>query len=262
MDTLNTVKDSLTCQKADEVFKLCIPLFKAFDLNYFVYARMYYHSSEMLLLLTDKDFCQYYYENEYKLMETSAPSGVHSWNQYMPTQAVQDSAKHFQHHNGLVILKKHPAFIEKIELASSRSNQYSAINLCFNHSDVLNKFLLYFKEKGKHLIEDAYHERFPIPKTMQNETIKNERSHEEFINTIKTKKIRLDVKNQEIILSPREYDCLSLLSKSKTIKEVADGLSISPKTAEEYIANAKKKAKCYSRAQLIELFFNSLIIKE
>lgn len=261
MNISNIVKNSFTCQKAEEVHKLCEPLFKAFNLNYFVYAKMYHHTSEMLLLLTDKDFCQYYYENEYKLMETAAPSGIHTWDQYMPNQAIQDGAKYFQHYNGLVILKNHPDFIEKIEIASSRSNQYSATNLCFNYPEALNRFMLYFKEKGRNLIKYAYQEKFLIPKVMQYKAPKNKKLYKEFINEIKTKKNHLNNKNKEVILSPREYDCLSALSKNKTIKEVASKLNLSPKTVEEYITNAKKKAGCYSRTQLIEFFYDNLPIK-
>lgn len=56
-------------------------------------------------------------------------------------------------------------------------------------------------------------------------------------------------------LTKRERECLLLLLKGKTAKEIANTLKISPKSVESYLNNAKVKFKCYTRTQLFEKAF-------
>lgn len=68
-------------------------------------------------------------------------------------------------------------------------------------------------------------------------------------------------KPQQYILSPlqntlnistRQQQCLSLLIRGKTIKEIAYILKIAPRTVEDHIKAAKYKLGCHNKSQLIE----------
>jgi DNA-binding CsgD family transcriptional regulator len=53
-------------------------------------------------------------------------------------------------------------------------------------------------------------------------------------------------------LSKREAECLVLLLKGKTAKEMGKILKISAKSAESYLDKVKSKVKCYTRSQLFD----------
>jgi DNA-binding CsgD family transcriptional regulator len=51
------------------------------------------------------------------------------------------------------------------------------------------------------------------------------------------------IKGRDIIMSKREMECLSLLSKGKRAKEIASFFSLSPRTVESYLNNVKIKSE-------------------
>ena len=52
-------------------------------------------------------------------------------------------------------------------------------------------------------------------------------------------------------LTPREIDCINLLKKAFTVKDMARALSLSPRTVEDYINKIKKKLGCHRKAQIL-----------
>lgn len=52
-------------------------------------------------------------------------------------------------------------------------------------------------------------------------------------------------------LTKRECECVFLLIRGKTAKEIADLLSLSKRTIESYIENIKNKMHCQSKAELL-----------
>ncbi len=65
--------------------------------------------------------------------------------------------------------------------------------------------------------------------------------------------------NKNSYLTKREFICLIYLAKSKTAKEMANILNISPKTVESYIKILRIKLGCYKKSELIEVFFKLAI---
>jgi DNA-binding CsgD family transcriptional regulator len=59
-------------------------------------------------------------------------------------------------------------------------------------------------------------------------------------------------KLNDIYLSKREIECLSLTARGKTAKQVGHELGISRRTVEEYLDNIKVKMGVYSKSQLID----------
>jgi DNA-binding CsgD family transcriptional regulator len=56
------------------------------------------------------------------------------------------------------------------------------------------------------------------------------------------------------LLSKREKECVSFLSKGYTDKQIARQLGISPRTVETYLSAAKHKLSIATRAELIAAF--------
>jgi DNA-binding CsgD family transcriptional regulator len=57
-------------------------------------------------------------------------------------------------------------------------------------------------------------------------------------------------------ISQREHECLYHLAHGRSAKQIAIKLSISHRTVEEYLENAKIKLNCFNRSQLIERVIN------
>ncbi len=53
-------------------------------------------------------------------------------------------------------------------------------------------------------------------------------------------------------LSNRETECLFYLMRGKTMREIADFLFLSPRTAEFHVATMKQKMNCQTKSELIE----------
>jgi DNA-binding CsgD family transcriptional regulator len=58
-------------------------------------------------------------------------------------------------------------------------------------------------------------------------------------------------------LSTRQQECLSLLIRGKTTREIALILGVNARTVETHIAHIKAKLRCTSKSQLIEKAINS-----
>lgn len=143
----------------------------------------------------------------------------------------------------------------------------------FRNLDLLERFILYFKEQiqtSKNL-NTAYSTTYLLsqdsPKFLaesnQPEIITNQR--ELFLQQIKlrsAKHISHSIFSNESInyirnyfkgvLSQRETDCLLHTLLGKTAKITANDLGISRRTVEEHLASIKNKINVYSKAELIE----------
>ena len=61
----------------------------------------------------------------------------------------------------------------------------------------------------------------------------------------------LNTSNNTYQLSSREYECIFLLIRGKTAKEIGALLSLSKRTVESYIDNIKNKMDCKNKAEIL-----------
>lgn len=66
------------------------------------------------------------------------------------------------------------------------------------------------------------------------------------------KNYQCDSYDKNLQLTPRETECLFLLIRGKSAKEIARFLKISPRTVEVYIENIKLKMNISSRSQIVD----------
>lgn len=62
-----------------------------------------------------------------------------------------------------------------------------------------------------------------------------------------------------VYLSQREFECVKLLVKGKTIKMIAQILGLSPRTVEHYLENIRSKLGIASKTELIDVVINHII---
>ena len=251
------MKKHISYLAADEVAEICKPLFESFNIGYFDYAKIYQDNSS-LVLTSNREWHDHFFKKKYVVSGTNVTSGVHLWENYLPEGQVREHVVYANHYNGITVFTKNKDAIEFFDLASSVADR-SIIDFYFNNLDMLNQFLFYFKDKAAKLINQAYKERFIIPTVMRGDIVKPP-SYMEFLNLIKTKKVRMNFCKKEVVFSHREYECLIHLARGKTMKETGKILELSDRTVEDHLTNAKNKTNCFTRAQLIDSFLDNLLL--
>ncbi len=69
-------------------------------------------------------------------------------------------------------------------------------------------------------------------------------------------------KRLNFILSPRQIECLKLVSNGNTSAEIADILDISPRTVDQYIADACARLGARNRTQAVAKAINLGLIAD
>ena len=73
----------------------------------------------------------------------------------------------------------------------------------------------------------------------------------------KWKMYRLGEKFEDIYFTKREAECMVQLLRGKSVRAAAETLKLSPRTVEFYLKNMKKKLKCRTKYELIDLVLGS-----
>lgn len=68
--------------------------------------------------------------------------------------------------------------------------------------------------------------------------------------------LKLELAEEFKQLSPREKECLLLLSTGHAMKEAASKLCVSPRTVEQHLYNIKHKMKIHSKNAIIKKVFH------
>ena len=256
--TVDSIKKHVSYLVADEISSICRPLFKNSQLSFYSYSR-YYKNKSFLHLTSNKDLLVYFLENQYSQAEGVITTGINLWENYIPNKGLSDLANYFDCHNGILFCKANPYadYIEYMHFAASGKN-HSPIEFYFNNIDLLEQFVLYFKDKAAKLINQADKECFVLP-TDPIQSNKN-KSHKQCCKFIQAKNIHLNFNSKEIIFSKREYEIISQFAQGKTAKEIAAALNISHRTVEHHFLTAKNKSNCLFRTQLIDMVRKNLSI--
>lgn len=149
-------------------------------------------------------------------------------------------------------------------LFSTTPDNIRAINYLAKNIDILYHFIRYFRENGSQLLKKAHQNKILQP-AISNQTnifLGDDFTAKkiEFYQKTPIQKYYLIVNNSKTYLTQQEYACLSLLSKGKTLKEVAAILKLSFRTVGFYLNNIKQRWGCYTRSQLIDVFITNEFI--
>lgn len=148
-------------------------------------------------------------------------------------------------------------------LFSTTPDNPEAIHYLSNNRDILYHFILYFKDKGKKILQLAEKNKILFEK-MTSDTSSSKYSDKNWINEMDRQKknffenitlsqIKLNITSNEIKISSREIECIHHLLNHKSSRQTAEIMNISPRTVETYLENIKNKLLCESKADLIEI---------
>lgn len=141
------------------------------------------------------------------------------------------------------------------------STNLSFVTQALNQQDLFWVFATYFEEQAKSIIKELT----PIPLNFKNimplkfiTNLLTDDKKQHLLKSIKPNYYLFEYNGQHVRLSKRQCECLQQLFLGKTVKEIGKALSLSPATVQSYLTEIKKKFRCNTRVQLLEIFINNI----
>ena len=240
-----------------DVCKISEPLRKL-GISFFNHIR-FYNDGSVLALTTDAEWLKFCLKNERPREGNilGLNSGIYLWTDILETEVILDAQNDFKIHHVIQFIEKQLLFTDVFAFGGGFKNS-TLISFYFNNIDVLKNFISFFKYKAKTLINQADMNKFNTPEIMKvpsldiaikNYVLKND------------KKIALyDVfhKGKLHSLTKRQLDCLRYISCGYSCKDVANILSVSPRTVETHVNILKNKLYCKNKKELVHFYMSSM----
>lgn len=266
MNTNNKPSLLYTINSIPRMMEISQPLCHYLGIKLFGYTRIYNDCSYFKLSNGYEDYFTKHisniitqdnaFINGYRNTLGSDPHFVLWPTNYKIIPTVASLHLHYNIWNGLSINYRTNNYIENFFFAFDL-NSGDKSEFYMQNQQLLIKFCDYFKVMAKDLVNKddknilaKYNNEFDISPIKQNILIRDE-----FLEKIKYKKIlsNYDSNGTFVQLTARESECVSLLMQGRTIKEISKIISLSPRTVEHYIENAKQKFGIRYKSQLLDI---------
>ncbi len=257
LDNLNFSAFKFNEETAMPVEKMCEPLLK-FGISNFGYVKIH-QDGTMLRLSADKEWSRKYFLSQYyndpsfyhfeDIPENGSRVRIYT---NMPTGGVYSELYDHNIWNIYTLYERGQDSAEVWFFASTRENT-GIIDFYINHQDILERFMLHFKEQAGDLMKTNSMDALIKTELKINESKRQEESAiKDFLTQIGKYN-----KDKKLFLSGREMECVQHLMAGKSTKEIAKFLTLSPRTVEFYINNIKRKAQCKKMCQLLKILFEA-----
>lgn len=213
--------------------QLMQPIQSQADVRFLGHARMF-ENRDRFQICSHKVWSVDFYTRElyrYGLYEKpihELPSGFNMWDHlpYAPPEIYVHTRKTFGIAHGLTIVKNHGEYVDSFVFATTPGNN-QINNFYLNQKERFESFVENFSCKLAKTLEDLKSHTFSIPSNIQFRA------------------------NPISLLSPRQKECAILLTQGSKTKEIAQKLSLSPRTVEYHIDAVREKFQAKNRPELI-----------
>ena len=162
--------------------------------------------------------------------------------------------------HGITIVRK---IAEGLEVCffGTTSDRPEVVNYYLNNLDLLQRFIVSFKDRAMDIINAANMQRLmPLMDKFTQinivdsdlDAIKAMITREQFIAATQLKHYHLDDEFQGIVLSAREIEIVSHLLKGMTSEEIGKTIHLSVRTIEDYLSRLRTKFDASSKSQLVQ----------
>lgn len=254
------ISDHFFIKSSNDINDLIEPLVKYFGISYFVYKRNY-GNGRVIRLSNHSDFTEQYYYNDlhhisqFECDPHNYQPGFVTWSQVRTHGEIHKISDQFQINDGIVLCVQSEKYAEHFAFGGSTTDPYLVSRL-LNNMDLIERFILYFKERGSQLIDEATRNVLTLPN--HNRFIAAEEDgvifrhdvvdRNGFLSEIPFKNFPL---KNGCFLTKKEFECAQLLIQGKTQSEVAETMFLSPRTIESHTNSMKSKLMVGSRSELI-----------
>jgi DNA-binding CsgD family transcriptional regulator len=221
-----------------------------FDISVFSYLNIYTDLSR-IHLDSNYEWNKHFYSHIDKFCPDDNLTESTHWEPGFSTLYALDDPCIYDGHqfgmgNGLVIANTLDDCTELCYIGSKKDQEEKTVCNMLNNIDLLQQFITHFREQAKPLITEARKSPIVLPNLSTKRPSRSfglaEDDKRNFINSLRPK-------NQAI--TPREYECLQLLTQGLSSKHIARQLHIQPKTVDRHIESLKTKFKVKKRIELL-----------
>lgn len=240
----------------DDMLKITKHFREKFGFNYFAHV-IQFPDGKTAGLVTSRNAALHWMINKWSMPGNDHkggcfPSGyyfVPSMGNLFPKLYRQSLSTLFNIDHMFAIIDSKHSYSE-IFVFGTEPDNIQIINFYLNNLNVIKNFVASYKKNAKNIIKIAMEDGVIFPPAKK--IIKNSQWTENFLNDPQ-KNIQL---NDKTWLTAREVECLTLISKGKTAKEIGRIINISPRTVEYHLNTSKDKLDCNFKSELIEKFSN------
>ncbi|KTC99395.1 helix-turn-helix transcriptional regulator [Legionella erythra] len=236
-------------QKVQEICNSSLPLL---GITYFNYIKVYNNDCSRELLVNNAPWMKHFYENA--LYQSTAiidiehllPKGYYLWTEMDKKEPAYLQGRQFNIDHGITFVNKTEE-ATYIYIFASTLERYEMNNFYIANLDMLQRFIHYFNDKGRCLIEEAATNRIYLPEQQNispnrvNKISLSSGLREKFIEQTQIDRYFLLHESLDIYLTKKQGICASLLLKGYTSKQIAKEVNISHRTVEGYFLKIKNK---------------------
>ncbi len=244
----------------EDVQTICREKLKPLGITYFLYL-IDLKDGRRFLLTNNGAWSEHYFRYKYYNVSHFADidkqynTGSYLWSTLDGQALYQDARNYFNIDHGITLVNKLKNAYEFVYFGTTKDNS-NIIHLYLNHLDLLNQFILYFRDKGAPLIKMAKDNMIALPTMEKKQTENNilcfsgNINKQMLVSELLPNKYRLSSIYNNIVITNREADCVKWLKLGKTANEISDLLSISKRTVDTHLENIKRKLGCKNLFQL------------
>ncbi len=257
---MNACPHSIYCQEIDTI---CDPI-KQLGITYFHYIKTY-SSGARISLSNYADWMNYYYTNKlYKNPFINKNpfhnyNSCHLWHDNKDSEIFQQLKINFGIADGITLVDRNKQTCEFYYFGFNKITRADIKSFYLHKASLLKRFILYFKDKGHHIIEEAGKNKLFLEKNYTHSTPLSGHTKEiiQFIESTNIKYYRISTSSGSIKFTKKEFLCLRYMLQGCSAKETANHMEISYRTVETHLKNAKCKLKCYKKSEIYEILLQN-----
>ncbi len=246
---------------SDTVKEICQPIFDQFSINFFDYAR-YYNNNTCEYFFSNSHYIRFFFSHPaYKLTPITVPPGKYLWSGYIDSNFLEQIHVQFDHYHGMTYIRKQTDYLECFNFAASKNND-AILNIFLNEENILEYFVTFFIQTVESFCKKHKHQRIIVPNTLLDDEKDNQLDHREaayqFIAecnkrlNLRKNTYLVPVNQKPLIFTLRELQCLSLLSRGFSTKQISKKLKRSTRTIDVFRSRVLQKTGFHSTLELID----------
>lgn len=243
------LKNHVFLNLVDEINQVITPLITYFGLDSFNFHKTYNDDSQIRLSNTPNWYHYYLTNKLYQQSIFELPAYHYSktrliWSNIDTHNVILKEASQFGIKYGITLVEPVSDGCEFYFLGTT-SNDQTVINKYLSNFHLLEKFITNFKNSGKQLLSLAEQHKIIAHDWQLNKLT--------FTPIHNIERIAFLASIYGFEFTSRELECVPLLLKGLSSKQIAERLKISFRTVEVYIENLKRKTGTYNKKELIYL---------
>lgn len=232
---------------------ICDDFLKAHDLSYFQYLRCYQDGSFNMLANDTRILSLFQTVSDKPLIYSSFQAGDQqkfaywfSWDEALPEAPVSLVREQFGLYHGVTWVRRQKNYYDMIAFAMSSPCE-QATGFYINKLPQLERYIDQFDGQYAELLRGMEKTRLHLPGHIRDE------NHDKLC--LVDGRLSIDTPTGVSYFTTQELNCLHMLSKGASHKDIAHQFAISTRTVETYFQRMKTRTQAYSLSQLLDIFW-------